>query len=532
MSENGDKPWPLPTSWLWTTIGEVADVIGGSTPATSDPNNFIGSIPWITPADMSTHVGKQIARGARFISEKGLANSGARWLPKGTVLFSSRAPIGYVAVASQPLTTNQGFKSFVAAQGVSPDFIYYWLTSAKNLAEKLASGTTFLEISGAKAALIPFPVVPAAEQTRIVEKLEELLSDLDAGVAELKAAQKKLAQYRLALLKAAVEGALTAEWRKKNKVQETGTQLLDRILAERRQRWEEKQLAKFKEQGKTPPKGWQDKYSEPVKPETSNLPELPQGWVWASVDQCSAYESAAITDGPFGSNLKSAHYTESGPRVIRLKNIGEGFFVDAKAHISEDHYQSLKKHAVEAEDVVVAMLGEDLPRACLIPEGVAPGIVKADCARIRVNRDVLLPDFLTACLNSRNTKQRVASLIKGIGRPRINLQHIRGICIPLPSFAEQTQIVSVITGAFDEVSQQLEAIQLSLKQSAAQRKNILKSAFSGQLVPQDPTDEPASVLLERIRAERAARATNGKRGWIKNKDNDNPRVKIKTGGKP
>jgi type I restriction enzyme S subunit len=364
---------------------------------------------------------------------------------------------------------------------------------------------------------VMFALAPIKEQARIVEKLEELLSDLDAGVAELKAAQKKLGQYRQALLKAAVEGALTAEWRKKNKAQETGAQLLARILAERRKRWEEKQRAKFKEQGKTPPKGWQDKYSEPMKPEATNLPELPAGWVWASVDQCSAYESAAITDGPFGSNLKSAHYTESGPRVIRLKNIGEGVFVDAQAHISEDHYQSLNKHAVEAEDVVVAMLGEDLPRACLIPEGVAPGIVKADCARIRVNRDALLPDFLNACLNSRNTKQRVASLIKGIGRPRINLQHIRGICIPLPSFAEQTQIVSVINGAFDEVNQQLDAIQLSLKQSSAQRKNILKSAFSGQLVPQDPTDEPASVLLERIRAERATRESSSKKRGVRKK---------------
>ena len=364
---------------------------------------------------------------------------------------------------------------------------------------------------------VKFALAPLKEQTRIVEKIEELFSDLDAGVAELKAAQKKMAQYRQSLLKAAVEGELTAEWRKNNKVQESGAQLLARILAERRTRWEAKQLAKFKEQGKTPPKGWQDRYSEPVKPDAANLPGLPEGWVWASVDQCSAFEDAAITDGPFGSNLKSAHYTESGPRVIRLKNIGEGIFIDAKAHISEDHYLSLKKHAVEAEDIVVAMLGEDLPRSCLIPEGIAPGIVKADCARIRVKSDMLLPAFLNTCLNSQNTKQRVSSLIKGIGRPRINLQHIRGICIPLPPMAEQAQIVSIISDAFDKVDCQVESIQFSLKQSAAQRKNILKSAFSGQLVAQDPSDEPASLLLERIRAKRAAQSAHDKSRQRKSK---------------
>jgi len=154
------------------------------------------------------------------------------------------------------------------------------------------------------------PIAPLAEQTRIVEKLEELLSDLDAGVAELKAAQKKLVQYRQSLLKAAVEGALTAEWRKVRKSvrpelvegrstfssssdhasiqrqdqdsgpadnEESGAELLQRMLIERRARWEAKQLAKFKEQGKAPPKDWQSKYPEPVKPVTSDLPELPEG---------------------------------------------------------------------------------------------------------------------------------------------------------------------------------------------------------------------------------------------------------------
>ncbi len=101
-------------------------------------------------------------------------------------------------------------------------------------------------------------------------------------MAELKAAQTKLAQYRQSLLKAAVEGALTAEWRAKNQPTETGAQLLERILKERRARWEAKQLAKFEEQGKAPPKDWQAKYPEPVEPDTTDLPALPEGWVWAT----------------------------------------------------------------------------------------------------------------------------------------------------------------------------------------------------------------------------------------------------------
>ncbi len=123
------------------------------------------------------------------------------------------------------------------------------------------------------------PLAPVAEQTRIVEKLEELLSDLDAGVAELKAAQTKLVRYRQSLLKAAVQGTLTAEWRQHKTAEETSAQLLQRILTERRTRWEAKQLVKFAEQGKAPPNDWQKKYPEPMQPDITDLPELPEGWV-------------------------------------------------------------------------------------------------------------------------------------------------------------------------------------------------------------------------------------------------------------
>lgn len=345
---------------------------------------------------------------------------------------------------------------------------------------------------------------PRAEQTRIVAKVEELLSDLDAGVTELKAAQKKLMQYRQSLLKASVEGALTAEWRAQHTPSETGAQLLQRILTVRRARWEAKQLAKFKKQGKPPPKDWQKKYPEPVQPDTTGLSKLPEGWVWASVDQCSLDESA-ITDGPFGSNLKSSHYQDSGPRVIRLQNIGDGVFYDAKAHISESHYSELLKHSVQEDDLVIAMLGEVLPRACMIPSGVAPAIVKADCARVRVNKVLIKPMILMSQLNSKPIRDAVVKFVKGIGRPRVNLGHIRAIPIALCSVDEQLQMEALLSDAQQSIDRQNEALELSFKQSTAQRQNILRAAFAGQLVPQDPRDEPASALLERIRAERAER---------------------------
>lgn len=124
--------WIIPACWVWVCAGEIADVISGGTPSTSDPSNFTkDGIPWLTPADLSNYKSTYIERGARDISEKGLKTSSARILPKGSVLFTSRAPIGYCVIAGNEISTNQGFKSFILSGDISPEFVRYYLLSAK-----------------------------------------------------------------------------------------------------------------------------------------------------------------------------------------------------------------------------------------------------------------------------------------------------------------------------------------------------------------------------------------------------------------
>jgi type I restriction enzyme S subunit len=435
-------------------------------------------------------------------------------LRAGDVLISMTRPnLNAVALVREQLDGAIGSTGFhvLRSRWLRPEFLLRLVQSQRFVDEMsdLVQGALYPAVRPKDIAAFTFAFETPAQQTRIVAKLEELLSDLDVGVAELKAAQKKLVQYRQSLRKAAVEGALTTKWRAENNPAESGSQLLERSRHERRARWEAKRLANFAEQGKTPPKDWQKKYPEPTPPDTTQLPELPEGWVWASVDQCSLDE-LAITDGPFGSNLKSSHYQETGPRVIRLQNIGDGVFIDAKAHISQDHYKELRKHAVEKNDLVVAMLGEVLPRACTIPPGVSPAIVKADCARIRLNTNLAIPYVVMSQLNSKPIRDVVLKFVKGIGRPRVNLGHIRAIPLAVCSMEEQQEIARTLVDAESSIEDQMKAIDLSLKQSAAQRQNILRAAFAGQLVPHDPNEEPASVLLERIRAERAERVKQPK----------------------
>jgi type I restriction enzyme, S subunit len=166
-------------------------------------------------------------------------------------------------------------------------------------------------------------------------------------------------------------------------------------------------------------------------------------WPTVTLNDLQSEEPRAITDGPFGSNLASRHYTEAGPRVVRLQNIGDGQFLDEKAHISEEHFESLRVHEVQAGDLLVASLGEVLPRACLAPVSLGPAIVKADCIRVRLRQDVD-PRWVLYALQRPEVRRWADEHRHGVGRPRLGLKVIRQIPVPLPSLDEQRRIVDLL----------------------------------------------------------------------------------------
>lgn len=208
-----DRQWKLPDTWQLSTIKELGQVIAGGTPSTKRPEYWGGEIKWITPADLSGYNDKYISSGRTRLSYEGLINSSAKLMPAGSVHFSSRAPIGYVVISSEPICTNQGLKSVVPAPGLFNEYLYYYLKSAKQIAEEMATGTTFKEISARVFGELYVPVPPTCEQHQIVSKIEELFSELDNGIESLKKAREQLKTYRQAVLKHAFEGKLTAEWR-------------------------------------------------------------------------------------------------------------------------------------------------------------------------------------------------------------------------------------------------------------------------------------------------------------------------------
>lgn len=380
-------------------------------------------------------------------------------------------------------------------------FSYYFQTpSYRTSVSEKSAGSNINNLKANDLAAQRFPLPPHEEQTRIAAKLEELLSDLDAGVAELKAAQKKLTQYRQSLLKAAVEGALTAEWRSKHKPLETGAQLLKRILQERRARWEAKQLAKFKEQGKAPPKDWQKKYPEPVQPGTADLPALPEGWVWASVDQLTPDDL---------SNGRSVPSAEEGAKVLRLTAVRDGQIDLTAFKCGAWTDDEARPFWVTENDLLIVRGNGSLSlvgRAGLVPTVVEPVAYPDTLIRLRVLNNIVSPNWVAAIWESalvRNHIERRARTSAGIYK--ISQPDIVSAAIPVPPIAEQLAALATMDALKLETTAATLAVEHALKQSTAQRQNILRAAFGGQLVPQDPDDEPASVLLERIRTERMAR---------------------------
>jgi type I restriction enzyme S subunit len=443
----------------------------------------------------------------RLISNSAFEQENARTqVAPGDVLLTIVGTIGRTAVvpATLPPFSLQRSVAVLKPRGIGSRYLAYalsspeqqrWLTdNAKGTAQK----GVYLKTLGSAQ----IPIAPFNEQVRIVEKLEELLPELDAGVAELKVAQKKIAHYRQSLLKAAVGGALTAEWRTQNPPIESGSQLLERVLLARRARWEAKQLGKFKEQGKTPPKDWQKKYPEPVQPDTTDLPVLPEGWVWASLDKLGEIASGVAKGSKRDSNVEVREVP-----YLRVANVQRGYLdlTEVKTILATE--RDITELTLQNGDVLFNEGGDrdKLGRGWVWRNQVSECIHQNHVFRMRPCIADIQAELISHHGNTfgklwfQNAGKQTTNLAS------INMTMLRSFPVPVAPAAEQLEILEQVRALLESLTDQERSVELVLKQSVAQRQNILRAAFSGQLVPQDPDDEPAIALLERLRAERAER---------------------------
>ena len=498
----------LPTGWVVTSLRELVSLKTGPFGSSLHGSDYVADgIPIINPMHMEG--GRISASNKHRVSVETADRLHDFKVQLNDIVIGRRGEMGRCAVVRQRETgwlCGTGSLIVRSTIGLDADFLQRYLSSDAVVKYLLQAsvGSTMANLNQEVLMAITVSLPPRTEQTRIVDKLEELLSDLDAGVAELKAAQKKLTRYRQSLLKAAVEGRLTEAWRAQRGAEadseESGAQLLARILRERRARWEAKQLAKFEAQGKAPSKGWQDKYPGPLSSSLSAIPDLPQGWTRATLDQLTEF----ITSGSRG---WADYYAEQGSTFIRSQNINRDWLdLSDIAYVNPPQNSEGARTKVKRDDLLLTITGANVGKAASVTIDLDDAYVSQHVALIRPIEPKLtsfLHLFLTSVAGGRGQLNKEAY---GAGKPGLNLQQVAAVPVPLPGAPELIAIMEEVDRQFVAASRQEKALATALRQSAAQRKNILQSAFSGQLVPQDPNDEPASVLLARIRAKRAAQS--------------------------
>jgi len=489
-----------PNGWAMATVGDLADYVNGRAFKPTEWKN--AGKPIIRIQNLNKDDAKY-----NFSPE----NHEEKYVVRnGDLLFAWSASLGAYIWNGGNAWLNQHIFLVHPKSCATKLFIFYLLEKITAELYAKAHGSGMVHVTKGKFESTKILLPPLPEQHRIVAKIEELFSELDKGIENLKIARAQLKVYRQALLKHAFEGKLTAQWRAENQNKlETAEALLKRIQQERTQCYQQ-QLADWQASGGSKPKA-----PKPLPPLTAEelveLPELPHGWSWVRPEEICVQEQYSIGIGPFGSNLKVSDYRESGIPLIFVKNITRSNFAKDLKYIDEAKCRELVPHCVKALDLLITKMG-DPPGDCEIyPEGSPNAVLTADCLKFRLWDEFASRKLYKYCINSNFVKRQLGLITKGVAQKKISVERFKTICLPFFCVEEQKVLVQELESKLTEVDQLDQTITATLQQAEALRQSILKKAFSGQLVPQDPHDEPAAKLLARIKSEKSVEIKSGRR---------------------
>lgn len=413
-----EKPYSIPDTWLWVRLVDIGDIVGGGTPKTSEVSFWEnGTISWITPADMRG-LGKYVSCGMRKITNAGLEKSSARLLPKGTVIYSSRAPIGYIAIALNELCTNQGFKSVIPFNVELSEYLYYCLISQTQNIISRASGTTFKEISGGEFGQTIIPIPPLAEQKRIVAKIEELLPYIekyDKAYSKLTVFNKKFPEdMQKSILQYAMQGKLVEQMAEEG----TGEELYCQIQAEKEKLIKDGKIKKEK------------RLPEILENE---IPfDIPKSWKWVKLNSIVTI----ITDG----DHQPPPQVDTGIPFLVISNMSQGnlSFINTR-NVSQEYYDNLQEaRKPQSGDILFTVTGS---------YGIVI-LVKTDkkfCVQRHIaiiKKPFVSADYLVKCLSAPFSYKQCKEKATGTAQKTVGLDTLRNLILPLPPLAEQERIVA------------------------------------------------------------------------------------------
>lgn len=447
----------LPNSWTWARLGDVCRTTSGGTPSRKNAEYFTGDIPWVKSGELPDGLVSEVEER---ITAAAVANSSAKLFPAGTLLIALYgATVGKLGILKEAATTNQAVCAIFPPEYLDTKYLFWYLRCVRSDLVAQAVGGAQPNISQGILRELRVPIAPLDQQKRIVAEIEKQFSRLDEAVANLKRVKANLKRYKAAVLKSAVAGRLVeteAELaRREGRSYETGEQLLQRILETRRSQW----------QGK-------GKYKEPAAPDTTDLPALPEGWAWASVDQLVAH----LTDG----DHQAPPQTDQGIPFLVIGNVrgGEIDFSDTR-FVGEAYYNSLDPNRQpKLGDLLYTLVG-----SYGIPVRVTtekPFCIQRHMAILRPHEHSPI-SYLTLAMASDNVFRQATTVATGTAQLTVPLAGLRQIAIPLPSISEQERIVAEVDRRLSLLRETGTQVRANLQRAERMRQALLGQAFAGRV---------------------------------------------------
>ena len=503
----------LPLGWTTCTLREVTLPVSKIDPK-EEPAQRIDYI-----AISSIDNVRNVVESAKSYRISDAPSRARQIVHRGDILFATVRPylrnIARVPTKYHKQIASTGFSVLRAANGVVPGFLFYKAIS-RDFVDALARAQYGVSYPAVKDEQVRDKVLflpPTAEQRRIVAKIEELFSEVDNGVTMLKTAREQLETCRQSVLKHAFEGRLTAQWREANKDKlEAPSQLLDRVNRARTERYEDQltdwQMAvdDWKESprlDKRPPLPAPPKALSPLLgAETERLFTLPAGWAYLRL--------GLLIDEPKYGTSKKCDYSFSGTGVLRIPNVVDGVINTDDLKGARFDSADMQAFSLVQGDVLMIRSNGSISivgKSAIVSEAEEEYLYAGYLMRLRSNHDVLIPEYLLLVLGSQFMRVQIEEKAKSTsGVNNINAREVQSLVVPLCSVNEQRLIVKQLARVLAGIDAVDREIKDQMLVADALRQAILARAFSGQLVPQDPSDVPASVLLDKISDDRARAA--------------------------
>ena len=440
-------------NWQIKKLGEVCKTTSGGTPSRKNKNYYSGTIPWVKSGELDRGI---IFDTEEKITEEAIKNSSAKIFPKGTLLIALYgATIGKLAFLGVDATTNQAVCGIYENENIISKYLYYFLLFNKPKLVQQGVGGAQPNISQTILKDLDLPIPPLETQHAIVSKIEELFSELDKGIAELKTAQQQLKTYRQSVLKSAFEGKLTEEWRKNNVNIDSVESLIYNLK-------NDKKNLKTKTR------------SEITDEEQNELFSIPNSWKWIRNEEY-LYE---VKDGTHD----TPKYISDGIPFVTQKNIkNSGLTLDDIQYISEEeHKKYYQRSNVTKGDILISMIGHNRGMSVIVDTDRVFSI--KNVGLFKFNHKYQLNKFSYYFYQSKVALNIILKKSKGGAQPFIGLTELRNWPVVVCSLEEQHQIVEEIESRLSVADKMEQSIQESLQKAEALRQSILKKAFCGELV--------------------------------------------------